>query len=251
MLYNLNEIIIPLVIILVPLLILRRLMLKRIAIYHSPFLGKIEVFEKYNGEKLLTINNFAQAVSIEDASIIRSYWYTVANDTGKFCQSKKSPRVLMLGLGGNTISSLIAQKNPKIHQTIVEIDPFIIQACKDHFNLNSLPNYELIQADAYKLLLKQNAFVKKFNVIIVDIFTGKPPYVSLKSNQPSFITQLLTYLNKDGLIIFNRPGNIPEAYLDSLKLKSYLQTVFKKTRLIDIQDPRGYRNNIVTGEKLK
>lgn len=245
------EIIVPLISIPCLLLALWRIGLRRLKTYHSPLLGKIEIYKKYNGEKLLTINSYAQGISTEQKSIQKSYWYCIAREAVKFCQNKKNPQVLMLGLGANTIPTLIAGLNPAICQTIVEIDKEIIQACRTYFKLDSLPNYQLVRTDAYQLAEDKNAFGRQFNVLIVDIFTGKPPYVSLKSNKPNFIQKLLPWIKTDGMIIFNRPGNTEESRTDSQKLKNYLDTLFKNTTLFDLHDPRGYRNNVIVASFKK
>lgn len=236
------------ILVLVPLLIIwQRLRIKRLKKYFSKNLGNIYVDQKYNGEKMLSINVYPQGVSTEDDSIKKSYWFCIAKQAVKFCNGRKNPQVLMLGLGANTISDLIGRMNPNIHQTIVEFDDAIIQACKDFFNLEKLPNHTLIKTDAYKLIDHPESFKKRFDVIIVDIFTGNPPFISLKSNRPNFIRQTIKYLKKDGMIIFNRPAHIPEARNDSQKLKQYLSTIFKNTKLFYIKDPRGYQNNVITG----
>lgn len=236
------------ILVLVPLLIIwQRLKVKRLKKYFSKNLGNIYVDQKYNGEKMLSINVYPQGVSTEDDSIKKSYWFCIAKQAVKFCNGRKNPQVLMLGLGANTISDLIGRMNPNIHQTIVEFDDAIIQACKDFFNLEKLPNHTLIKADAYKLIDRPESFKKKFDVIIVDIFTGNPPFISLKSNRPNFIQKVIRFLKSDGEIIFNRPAHTQAARDDSQKLKDYLSALFKKSVLIFIKDPRGYKNNVIAG----
>lgn len=156
----------------------------------------------------------------------------------------------MFGLGANTISNLLAKDNPEIRQTIVEFDPQIIQACRDYFDLDKLPNHTIILADAYKLVNEPQNFNQKYDVIIIDIYVGRPPFVSLRSNQPTFIQKVLPLLKKDGLIIFNRPGHTEEARTDSHKLEDYLKTLFKEVNFFDIKDPRGYRNNVISASEL-
>lgn len=244
---NTYEILIASLFIPLLLIVLWRIGLRNLKTYHSKISGKIEIFQKYNGEKVLTINSYPQGISTEKSSIIKSYWHKIAQLTVDFCHLDKNPQVLMLGLGANTIPNLIAQLNPKIKQTLIEIDPLIIAACQEFFNLNNLPNYQLIQTDAYNLAEDKNAFGEKFNVIIVDIFTGKPPFVSLKSNQPPFIEQILPWLKNDGIMIFNRPGHNATSVSDSKKLETYLSTLFKNTEFYTIKDPRGFKNNIIVG----
>lgn len=248
--YNFIQIIIAAALLSVLIFIYWRINLKRLRIYKSPLLGKIEVLQKYDGEKVLTTNSYIQGVSVEKKSIKKSYWYAIAEETVKFCLSRKNPQVLMLGLGANTISNLIAELNPSIQQVIVEFDQLIIQACREFFGLDNLKNYQLIKADAYQLANQKKPFVKKFDVIIVDIFTGSPPYVSIKSNQPGFIEKILTWLKKDGMMVFNRPGHNKLVKSDSQKLKKYLDQFFKQTEIIDIKDPRGFKNSVILGRRI-
>lgn len=245
------QIVIPILLLPFLSLLLWRIGIWRLKRYHSPLLGTVEIFKKYNGEKLLTINSYAQGVSTENRSIKKSYWFCIAEFITKFCHNKKNPQVLMLGLGANTITNLIAQINPHIHQTIVEIDQSIIQACRDYFGLDQLPNYQIILADAYKLVDDIKLFEKKFDVVIVDIFTGKPPYVSLESNQPNFIQKLLSWLKDDGMIVFNRPAHTKVAQEESKQLQKYLSALFHKTGIIFIDDPRGYKTEEVFGQKKR
>ncbi len=245
------QIIIPVLILPILSLVWWRLRLKKLKEYYSPILGKIEVLQKYNREKVLTINLYPQGISIQDPSIKKSYWFCIANLTAGFCQRRKNPQVLMLGLGACTIPNLIAQKNHSIHQTIIEIDSMVISACRDFFGLDQLPNCQIIQADAYKLVGKKNAFTKNFDAIIIDIYLGRPPYVSLESHKPTFIQKLLPYLKKDGIILFNSPGNTSSAREESEQLKKYLKTLFKKTKKLDIKDPRRFRNNIIVASIKK
>lgn len=242
---TLTSIILPLISIPFLLVLYWRLNVKLLKKYKSPLLGTIEVRQKYNGEKLLTINGYAQSVSPEQNSIKGSYWYAIAEQTLQFCQDLKNPKLLMFGLGAATIPHLIAKKDPQIQQTIIEIDPAMIQACREFFDLDSLPHCQVIQADAYKIVADKKALGDKFDVAIVDIYIGKPPFVSPGSNKPAFIEKVLSYLKTDGIIIFNRPGNTEEVRQDNFALKKYLSGIFKNTNLVDIKDPRGYRNHMV------
>ena len=245
------QIIIPLLLIPFLLWTYFRLRLKKLAQYKSEKLGNITVIEKYNKERVLTINYYAQGISIEKKSIKQSYWFTVAESAVKFCKGKKNPRILMLGLGANTISNLIDRLNPKIHQTIVEFDDKIIQACREYFYLDQLTNFKLIQSDVYKLLAKKNAFDKNFDAIIIDIFTGDAPFVDLKSNKSDFMQKIIRYLKRDGLIIFNRPAHNEPLRNGGKELKECLSNYFKKTKLLNVKDPRGYQNNVITGSFKK
>lgn len=218
----------------------------RLKRFQSSISGTVEVFRKYNGEKLLTINHYPQGVSTEHPSIKQSYWYRMARLTKRWTINQRHPQVLLLGLGANTISGLINQLAPQIHQTIVEIDPIIINICRQFFNLGALTNYTLTQADAFKLLNRSRPFPHLFDVIIVDLFTGPPPFAAINSSQPVFIVKLLPQLKSSGLVIFNHPAHTKEARETGWGLRRYLATLFRKVQVHFIQDPRGYRNYLIT-----
>lgn len=247
---NLTLIIFTLILIPILLFFYWRLRLKKLAFYKSPILGKIEVFEKYNREKVLTINSYPQGVSIEDKSIAKSYWFCIAELITKFCSSKKHAKILLLGLGANTIPSLIAKKKPEIAQTIIEIDKDIISACRKYFNLDDLPNYQIIQADAYQVISHQSSVVSQiFDAIVVDIFTGEPPYISLNSNQPNFIEKIMPFLKNNGMLVFNRPAHNKEARYGGFELEKYLKTKFQKTKIFEIFDPRRFKNHVIIAKE--
>lgn len=234
----------PLILIIILLRIYFRLRIKKKYTRCSPLLGKVEVVEKYNQEKMLTINGYAQGISIHDPSIVKSYWYKIAQETVRLCKGKNPSHILMLGLGANTITLLIDKLNPKIHKTIVEIDDVIIQACQSFFDLDKLKNLNLIHQDAYKLVTSKQ-LKQRFDVIIIDIYLGKPPFVDLQSNQPSFVQQLVPYLKKEGSLIFNRPAHISKARDENAEFVKFLKNLFKKVVVFDIKDPRGFRNHVI------
>lgn len=238
-------------IILVCLIIIGYLGKFRLKKYQSPLLGSVEVWWRLNGEKSLTINNYTHGISTNVSSITKNYWYTIAEKAVQHCQDKKSPQVLFFGLGANTSSRIIAQKNPQIHQTIIEIDSYIIEACEQFFDLKSLPRYTLIHGDAYDLIDKRKDFTKKFDVVVIDIFTGNPPYVSTRSDKPHFIQKVIDWTKPDGLLIFNRPADNQRAVRDGKILIRNLRSVLDNVQVTLVQAPRGLKNNIITGMPLK
>lgn len=224
---------------------------KKLKEYHSSFLGLIEVWEKYNGEKVLTINKYPHGISTNLKNVEKSYWYYIAQEALRHIQKKKKPEVLFFGLGANTSSRIIDLENPKVHQTIIEIDKNIVEACKIFFHLDDMKHVTIVQGDAYKLIDSRKDFNNKFDVLVVDIFTGIPPYVSTKTNQPPFVKKILKWSKKDGRVIFNRPANIKKGREDTKKLVIYLRTLFNNVKNVYIKDPRGYQNDIVTATGIR
>jgi spermidine synthase len=248
MMQELIGFIVIIVILLIPLFVIRRKKLKE---YHSDKLGLIEVWQKYNGEKILTINKYPHGISIDRKSISKSYWYFIAKEALHFIHNKRKPEILFFGLGANTSSQIINNDNPTIGQTIIEFDKNIIQACRDYFHLDEMKHTQIILGDAYKLIDKRPDFNKKFDVVVVDIFTGIPPFVSTTTNKPSFVQKVVKWIKKDGMIIFNRPANIAGDREDTKKLVAYLKTLFRFVNSTYIKDPRRYKNDVVTAAKIR
>ncbi len=228
------------------LLMLSKVYIRRLKHYTSPLLGDVEVWQRVNGEKYLTINKSVQGISIEKSSVKKSYWYFIAQKVLDHCKKRASPHILFLGLGANTSSLLISNKNPKIHQTIIEIEEIIIDACRRFFNLDELKNYTLVHSDIHELINKREDFNNKFDVIVVDVFSGEPPFVSLETNEPTFIEKLMRWAKKDALLIFNRHADTPHAQKIGQELYQHLLTLSSRVGLTSIKDPRGYENFVIT-----
>lgn len=234
-----------LIILLICFYILWRYRLKKIQTYISPLFGTIVVWEKYNKEKLLTINNFSQGISINDASVKKSYWYKIASRTLEVCRKSKNPHVLILGLGANTTSLLIQKENPRVSFTIIEIDKQIIQACKDWFCLYSLKNLTLINDDAYKIIGKKMQLYKLFNVIVIDIFNGKSGY-RIHSREEKIIVQLVKLLHPHGALVFNWPANSDKTKKEADEIIKNCKKIGLQVTKDYIQDPRKYKNFVIT-----
>lgn len=228
----------------------RRLKWTLLKRYESPLSGNIDVLRKYNGELVLRTNYFVQGVSIEQASITKSYWYAVARSILKHCDKKKNPTILFIGLGANTSSQLIHQKNPDIHQIIVEIDPLIKTACEEFFGLENLTNAEIIISDIYDQLTKQKQkWKKQFAVIVIDTFDAKPPYLLHGSHDPVFLNRLVPWLQHDGMFLFNIP--VATRGIDVPSLLHYLKGKFTHVDHKIIRDPRGYTNHVIAASHLQ
>lgn len=223
---------------------------KRLKRYESPLSGFVDVYEKLNGEKVLMTNYFVQGVSTEKSSIKRSYWYAVAKDAAIHSSKKKHPEILFIGLGANTSSSLLLKMNKNIKQTIVEIDPVVVQACREYFSLDEASNFKIVNKDIYVLLkTKKKNWKKKFDTIVIDTFSAKPPYLLSGSHDPKFLEKLYIWLKDDGQFLFNIPVKTQGIHVDVLV--SYLKTIFNIVNCRIIRDPRGFRNYVINASLKK
>ena len=224
--------------------------IKKLQEYKSKHFKKIIVWQKHNGERLLTTDNFSQGISIDNSDVSKSYWYEQAELCEKYCKNKKNPSILFLGLGAGTGPQLVNKMNPKIKQIIIEFDKKIIEICKKFFNLDALQNATIINTDAYLVISEKKYLQNKFDVIAVDIFTGKESFgpSGIKTN---FIKELTNVLTPDGALIFNRLAHRKDLQEETKILESFLAKIFTTVEKIFINDPRGYKNELIIARKIK
>ena len=228
----------------------KRFSIKKLKEYKSTHFKKIIVWQKHNGERLLTTDNFSQGISINSSDVSKSYWYKQAELCEKYCKYKKNPSILFLGLGAGTGPRLVNKMNPKIKQIIIEFDKRIIEIGKKFFNLDALQNATIINTNAYLVTTEKKYAQNKFDVIAVDIFTGKESFgpTGIKTN---FIKELTNILKPDGILIFNRLAHRKDLQEETKILESFLSTIFKTVEKIFIKDPRGYKNELIVARKIK
>lgn len=107
--------------------------------------------------------------------------------------------VLILGVaGGSVIKTLVEEIKFKGKITGVEIDKSIIDIANLYFELDKIPNVEIVIDDAFEYVLKTK---KTYDLIIIDIFqdTKMPNFLF----QDFFVNRINSLLNLNGFILFN------------------------------------------------
>jgi spermidine synthase len=116
-----------------------------------------------------------------------------------FEKVKSMDSILILGVaGGSVIKTIVEEINYKGKIKGIEIDAEIIEIANDHFQLNQIPNLEIIIDDAFEFVLKTK---EKYDLIIIDIFqdTTMPNFLFEKF----FMNRIGFLLNPGGFILFN------------------------------------------------
>jgi hypothetical protein len=116
-----------------------------------------------------------------------------------FKRIKSMENILVLGVaGGSVIKTLIEEIQFRGKITGIEIDPEIIKVANSYFDLNQIPNLNIVIEDAFEFVLKTNS---KYNLIIVDIFqdTKTPDFLFEKF----FTDKLCSLLQTKEFILFN------------------------------------------------
>ncbi|WP_313807454.1 fused MFS/spermidine synthase [Flavobacterium sp.] len=107
--------------------------------------------------------------------------------------------VLVLGVaGGSVIKTLVDEIKFKGKITGVELDAKVIEIANQYFQLNEIPNLEIVIDDAFEYVLRTR---EKYDLIIIDIFqdTKMPNFLF----EDFFINRINFLLKINGFILFN------------------------------------------------
>ncbi len=116
-----------------------------------------------------------------------------------FKRIEKMNHILVLGVaGGSVIKTLSKEVNYSKKITGVEIDANVIELAKKYFNLDSIPNFDIILDDAFEFVLKTK---EKYDLVIIDIFqdTKMPNFLF----EGFFVNRILEILEPNGIFLFN------------------------------------------------
>ncbi|WP_116788290.1 spermidine synthase [Flavobacterium psychrotrophum] len=116
-----------------------------------------------------------------------------------FERIREFKNILVLGVaGGSVIKTLADDIAYKGQITGVEIDPKIIEIANKYFELDKVPNCNIVICDAFEFVLKSK---ETYDLIIIDIFkdTIMPGFLF----EDFFINKVNQILNVNGFILFN------------------------------------------------
>jgi spermidine synthase len=229
------------------IIILNRLRRKKLKTYHSPFSGQIDIIEDSSKRRYLNINNYPQGFSADAAGVQDTYWGYIAQQILNHCKDTPNPHILYLGMGTNTSPHLVVKSRPDAFQTILEIDPAIIQANQDFFQLEQL-HAEIIQADVFTYV-QENTFPEKYDVIVNDVCSGTPPFISYQASAPEFVAKLSQWLKPQGLMLTNRWIDTTQNRQNADELVTYLQKHYTTYSAVDIIDHNNFKNKIIAAIK--
>jgi len=110
-------------------------------------------------------------------------------------------KILVLGIGGGTVITLLHTMFPHVTQTCVDRDNVIIDIAKNYFSIGKIPNITLIEVDAQKYIQRLATEKKTYDCIVVDLFSG--PYAAEFVRDERFLRSLQGILTREGCILIN------------------------------------------------
>jgi len=109
--------------------------------------------------------------------------------------------ILILGVGGGTVITLLHDYFPDAAMKCVDIDPTILMVAKKYFHVDQIPHTTYVCQDAEVFSKEDKVRKSRYDVIIVDLFSGRhiPEFVVNKE----FIASIRSILNRNGILLIN------------------------------------------------
>ncbi len=148
--------------------------------------------------------------------------------------SDKVKNVLTIGLGGGSVPKYIWQNCPEISQTIIEINPQIINIARSHFYVpDNDERLNVIEGDGIAYLAENRASA---DVLMIDAFDahGIPPDFCSQE----FFDSCESALNNEGIFAINLWGS-------DKNFDIYLQRIEQSFEIKVLMLPTGKPGNIV------
>lgn len=193
--------------------------------------GTIEVV-KLLGSYSLVVAGYTQS-----GGLIQTIWEKSLRKIKKDI-SKRNPKILILGLGAGTAAQIANHLWPKAEIKGIELDPEVIRLANKYFNLNQIPNLEIIIDDAIDwvnpLLTTHNPASpagrpQLYDLILVDLYLGGN--VVPQSRSKGFLESLNNLLAENGVVLINQLIK-KEKKGEAVKLKKTLSKVFPRVERI-------------------
>ena len=191
----------------------------------SRYSGKINVWEK-SGSLVLEVGGYPQSVSLNTPDLPQRYWYKAVEEVSS--RLNEPARALLVGVGGGTILHLLSRKFPRLQLVGVEIDEEILKIARQFFELDKIPNLEIVVGEGGEYISSYHA--DPFDLVFVDAYLGGN--FPLHFEEEQFLTQLRRILDLGGLAVINRTGGF-----DRQKFQEMLERRFDKVEVVKIPLP--------------
>lgn len=147
--------------------------------------------------------------------------------------SSRSQRVLAIGLGGGSLAKYLHAYCPSLHQTVLEINPKIIQIARSQFYLpENDARLTVLEGDGLRYLADH---AEVADVLFIDAFDGNgipPDFCS-----QDFFDACANSLNAEGILVINLWGS-------DKKFDVYLQRIEQSFAAKVLMLPTGKPGNI-------
>lgn len=185
--------------------------------------GFIFIFN-LNAEVIHSERSLYKNVIVEDQDNIRCLKFSVKRKTSsQSCINKTAPKalvfnytkllfssflimdkpenVLIIGLGGGTMSNSIHQLYPQAKITNVEIDPAVVKVARDYFDFIENDNIKTETKDGRIFVKRAKLKKQQYDWVILDAFNGD--YIPEHLMTEEFLNEIRDVLTPDGILAAN------------------------------------------------
>jgi len=110
-------------------------------------------------------------------------------------------RILMIGLGGGVVPSVLQQLLPDAEIDVVEIDPAVVRVAGTHFNFRPGPRTRVHAEDGRVFVKRQLAAGQKYDLVMLDAYDGE--YIPEHLLTVEFLREVGGLLTPGGAIAAN------------------------------------------------
>jgi len=111
-------------------------------------------------------------------------------------------RVLMVGLGGGTFTTLLHRLRPDLTIDAIEIDPVVVAAARACFGLREDDHYRVHVADAATWLARDHGRdSSRYDYVVLDAYAGEDIPAAIAS--PAFFESVRAHLAPGGVVALN------------------------------------------------
>jgi spermidine synthase len=107
-------------------------------------------------------------------------------------------RLLMVGLGGGTFTSMVHRLRPDIHIDVAEINPVVAQIARDYFGVHTDERYRIHIGDGSQFIQRA---VEPYDLILVDAYGKDGIPAHLKTSR--WFAAVAGKLNGGGVLVAN------------------------------------------------
>mgnify|MGYP001992740728 CR=1 FL=1 len=133
-------------------------------------------------------------------------------------------RILVIGLGGGSIPTTLAELFPDANIDIVEIDRSVVRVAEKYFSFEENDNMKVIVSDARVYIRRANERGQHYDMIILDAFTGD--YIPEHLMTVEFFEEVKQLMTSDGALIANTFSNSRLYHHESVTYQRAFKTFF-------------------------
>ena len=110
-------------------------------------------------------------------------------------------RLLMIGLGGGTISNVLAELYPDMEMDLVEVDQAVVNVAREYFELIESDRIKVHTIDGRVFTRRAARRGQQYDMVILDAFTGD--YIPEHLMTVEFLRDVGAVLAADGVVVAN------------------------------------------------